>query len=156
MIKRQDLFSSKHCKMKQLDPISTIMTESVITVNLANTLEEAAKIFKKNHIRHIPVISGNKLIGMLSLTDMKRLSFFEAYTTANDDEEEDAAPIYEMLSIEQVMANNVETIHPDQPIKEVAQIFATNEFHALPVLANGELKGIVTTTDMIKFLLKNC
>ncbi|MFY0673702.1 MAG: CBS domain-containing protein [Bacteroidia bacterium] len=143
--------------MKQLDPISTIMTESVITVNLSNTLEEAAKLFKKNHIRHIPVTSGNKLVGMLSLTDMKRLSFFEAYVTADEEgEEEMAAPIYEMLSIEQVMANNVETINPYQSIKEVAQIFATHEFHALPVISNGELMGIVTTTDMIKFLLRNC
>ena len=142
--------------MRKSAPISTIMTESVVTVNTANTLGQAAKLFKKNHIRHIPVINNGKMIGMLSLTDIKRLIFFEAYAnTANEDDEDDA-PVYEMLSIEQVMANNIESVAPSKSIKEVAEIFATNEFHALPVVENDELLGIVTTTDMINFLLKNC
>ncbi|MGB0432197.1 MAG: HPP family protein [Bacteroidia bacterium] len=142
--------------MSQILPISTIMTDTVVTVNLQNSLEDAAKLFKKHHIRHIPVTENNELKGMLSLTDMKRLSFFEAYTNGNDDDDETSAPIFDMLSIEQVMAENIETVNPDTPIKDVAQIFTTHEFHALPVVDSVGLRGIVTTTDLIKYLLKNC
>ena len=140
--------------MTQSEPISRIMTESVITVSIHNSLEEAAKLFKKHRIRHIPVTAGIELKGMLSLTDMKRLSFFEVY--AEVDEDDSAVPVFDMLSIEQVMAQNVETVSPQTPIKDVAQIFATHEFHALPVVDNGNLVGIVTTTDLIKFLLAKC
>jgi CBS domain-containing protein len=140
--------------MKQREPITKIMTESVITVGLNNSLTDAAQIFKKNHIRHIPVVSESKLVGMLSLTDMKRLSFFDVYTNAGmDEDDETSTNLYEMLTIEQVMANNPNTVSKSTTIKEVAEIFSTHEFHALPVVQEGELIGIVTTTDLIKFLL---
>jgi signal-transduction protein with cAMP-binding, CBS, and nucleotidyltransferase domain len=52
--------------MKQKVPVSTIMTKNVIKLNLTDDLTKAEMLFKKNHIRHIPVVKGNKIIGMLS------------------------------------------------------------------------------------------
>ena len=56
-----------------------------------------------------------------------------------------------MLSIPQVMTSHPQTVPSDMPIREVADIFLKAEFHALPVVDSGEIKGIVTTTDVIRY-----
>lgn len=58
-----------------------------------------------------------------------------------------------MFSVEQVMARNLVKVAPDTSIKEVAEILSKKEFHALPVVEDELLVGIVTTTDLIKYLI---
>ena len=62
--------------------------------------------------------------------------------------------MYNMFSIEQVMVKNVTTVTANTTIKEVAKILAKEEFHALPVVENDYLVGIVTTTDLINYMLR--
>ena len=136
--------------MKQKVPVSTIMTKEVVKLNVTDTLTKAESLFKKHHIRHIPVVNSNKIIGMLSYTDLLRISFADAI---EDDEEEVDATVYNMFSVEQVMAKNLTCVSPDTTIREAAEILASREFHALPVVEGSLLVGIVTTTDLIKYLI---
>ncbi|WP_139001805.1 CBS domain-containing protein [Hyunsoonleella aestuarii] len=131
-------------------PISMIMTESVITLNKEDNLETAEKLFQKHHIRHIPIVSGNVVVGMLSYTDLLRLNFAQLNDEVNNDAD---VFIHDMFTIEQVMLQKIISVSSSNSIKEVAEIFATKEFHALPVVDNNKLVGIVTTTDIIKYLL---
>ncbi len=137
--------------MKQRSPITSIMTKNVITLNYTDDLVTAEKLFKEFHIRHIPVVNGKEIIGMLSYTDLLRISFADA---VYDDEKKVDTVVYNMFTIEQVMAKNLVTVNTSATIKEVAEILSKNEFHALPVLKNDRLVGIVTTTDLILYLLK--
>lgn len=132
-------------------PVTTIMTENVITLKKSDSLETAEKLFKKHHIRHIPVVRGDVIIGMLSYTDLLRISF--ADSVYDDDDHVDSI-VYNMFSIEQVMAKKIVSVSPSSSIKEVAEILAKSEFHALPVVDTNILVGIVTTTDLINYLLK--
>ena len=132
-------------------PISTIMTKDIITLNSTDKLDTAERLFKENKIRHIPVVEGEKIIGMLSLTDLLRISFADG---AYDDESDVETTVYNMFTISQVMAKNLKSVSSTATIKEVAEILAENEFHALPVVENDNLVGIVTTTDLIKYLLE--
>ena len=127
------------------------MSTKIITLKKIDDLEKAEYLFKKNKIRHIPVVSKGAIIGMLSYTDLLRISFADAI---DDDEMEVESLVYNMFTIEQVMAKNVVTVSSDTSIKEVAKILANKEFHALPVVDDDRLVGIVTTTDLINFLLK--
>ena len=136
--------------MKKREPICKIMSAHVVSVNLSHSLDHAELLFKKHNIRHIPVVSGDKLIGMLSLTDLQRLSFVDSY---GEDEVDVDTAVYNMLSVDQVMVSNPVAVQSDLSIKEVAEILASREFHALPVLEGTKLVGIVTTTDLIKYLL---
>lgn len=136
--------------MKKREPIKNIMSTQVVTLNLTHSLEDAEKIFKKHNIRHIPVVSGDSLIGMLSLTDLLRISFVDNY---GDEEGTVDSAVYNMLSIEQVMVAKPVAVKADQSIREVAEILSKKEFHALPVIEGDKLVGIVTTTDLIKYLL---
>ncbi len=137
--------------MKKRTPVSTIMTEKVLTLNTNDNLATAESIFKKNKIRHIPVVENDAIKGMLSYTDLLRISFADA---VDEDEDTIETTVYDMFSIEQVMVSNVISVKPDNTIKEVAEILAKKEFHALPVVENDKLVGIVTTTDLIKYLLE--
>ena len=124
------------------------MTSDVITLNHTDNLETAEQLFKEKNIRHIPVVSGKSIIGMLSLTDLHRVSFAEG----NSEESIDTS-VYKMFSLEQVMTKNIVSVSSDTTIKDAAEILSQKEFHALPIVDNGELTGIATTTDMINYLL---
>lgn len=136
--------------MKQRVPISTIMTTNLIKINLTDDLTKAEMLFKKHKVRHIPVVSGLKIIGMLSYTDLLRISFVDA---VDDDSDVVDVTVYNMFTIEQVMAKKLVTVTPETSIKEVAEILSTREFHALPVCEGDLLVGIVTTTDLIQYLI---
>ena len=137
--------------MKQQVPVSTIMTTSIIKLNITDTLTKAETFFKKNHIRHIPVVNSNKIVGMLSYTDLLRISFADA---VDENDTIIDSTVYNMFSVEQVMSKNLISVSPETTIKEAAEILATREFHALPVCKGDLLVGIVTTTDLIKYLLE--
>jgi len=132
-------------------PVSAIMTKDLVTISHSDDLTTAELLFKKNNIRHIPVVNGNQIIGMLSYTDLLRIS----YADAVDEYETDVdTMVYNMFTIEQVMAKKLVKVHPQSTIKEVAEILSEKGFHALPVVDKEELVGIVTTTDLINYLLE--
>ena len=133
--------------MKKNVPVKKIMTTQVVKLNLNDELSKAEMLFKKHRIRHIPVVAGNQIIGMLSLTDLLRISFVDS---AFEDDETIDTVVYDMFTLSQVMTKNVESISEDTTIKEAAEILANREFHALPVTKNNELVGMLTTTDLIK------
>ncbi|MUU77887.1 CBS domain-containing protein [Winogradskyella endarachnes] len=137
--------------MKNDASISTIMTKDIITLSKEDDLEKAELLFKRHKIRHIPVVKEDAVIGMLSYTDLLRISFADA---VDETETEVDSLVYNMFSIHQVMVKNVVTVSSDCTIKEVAKILAKKEFHALPVVDNGSIVGIVTTTDLINYLIK--
>jgi CBS domain-containing protein len=132
--------------MKKREPVSHIMTKDLYTVSLNDSLKDAYELMKLKKIRHIPVVSGDKLIGILSITDILRLSFGL--------EEDLDASVFSMFTIEQVMKHNPKSVSPNDEIRDVAEILTKEEFHALPVTENEKLVGIVTTTDIIKYLLQ--
>ena len=136
--------------MKKRTPVSTIMSTDIISLNLSDDLVTAEHLFKKHHIRHIPVVNGDAIVGILSYTDLLRISFSDAV-----DESENSVDtvVYNMFTLEQVMVKNVVSVSSTTPIKDVAQILANNEFHALPVVDNWKLVGIVTSTDLINYLI---
>lgn len=123
------------------------MTADVVTVNKTNTLKDVDKILEQKHIRHIPVVSGDEVIGMISRTDLQKISFVNSF-----DGDGLTTAMYDALSIEQVMTKDLTTVNAADTIHDVTVTLSENEFHALPVLESGKLAGIVTTTDLLKYL----
>ncbi len=137
--------------MKRREPISAIMTHNVQTVNLNDELSDVVDTLKKHKIRHIPVVDGKEVAGIISRTDINRLTFGSLFENQEGADE----AVLTMLSVSQVMTAKPRLVKIDATVKDVAEIFAQEEFHALPVVDdNGSLVGIVTTTDIIKYLLE--
>lgn len=139
--------------MKKREPVSTIMTKNVVAVQLDDTLINANKLIIKHHIRHLPVVHGEQLVGMISKTDLNRLTFSGLFAGEGDVDE----AVFDMLNISQVMSHKPRAVKDSDTIKHVAEILSKEEFHALPVVDaedESKLVGIVTTTDVIKYLLQ--
>ncbi|HLU17636.1 MAG TPA: CBS domain-containing protein [Edaphocola sp.] len=136
--------------MKQRVPVSEIMSTNLVTANLTDSLRHVNSLMKTHNVRHIPVVSGSKLVGIVSKTDIMRLSFGDLFDGQSDADE----TVYDLLKLEQVMVSNPVAVQADELIKDVAEQFTKVEFHALPVLKGTEIVGIVSTTDLIKYLLE--
>ena len=137
--------------MKRREPVSHIMTANVLTVNVSDDLHDVIELLNKHKIRHIPVVDGDSVQGMISRTDINRLTFSSLF----DGQEGADEAVLSMLSIKQVMTAKPRVVSTEQTVREVAEIFSQEEFHALPVVdASSKLVGIVTTTDLIKYMLE--
>lgn len=140
--------------MKQNVPVAEIMTKELITLTLSNSLYDAEKLFKKHKIRHIPIVEEDKLIGVLSYSDLLKISYADVLDD-EDDFMDVSSVVYDMYSIRQVMAKVVVSALPTATVKEVTEILAKQSFHSIPIVdQDNMLRGIVTTTDLLKYFLK--
>jgi len=130
--------------------LKDVMTTELITIEETGSLEDARQIFEKNQIRHILVVEGQKLIGILSNHDLLRISFGDTY---GDDQANVDDAIVNMLTVKDVMRHNPIFISPDSPIEDAIFILLNRRFHSLPVVKDEKLVGIVTTTDFLKLLV---
>jgi CBS domain-containing membrane protein len=136
--------------MKKRTPITHIMTPDPYTLGVHEDLETAERRFRELGVRHLPVVRGEKLVGILSLTDLQRISFVDNFDTEGDAD----TAIYNMLRLDQVMVSKPYTLPVTATIRDAAEVLTEQEFHALPVVdENRKVVGIVTTTDLIRYLL---
>src|SRR5690606_3797383 len=106
--------------MKRREPVSSVMTKNVHTVNLTDELSDVVNSLKKHKIRHIPVVDGREVVGIISRTDINRLTFGSLFE--NQDGADEA--VLTMLSVSQVMTSKPRLVNADATIREVAEIFA--------------------------------
>ncbi|MFK7810531.1 MAG: HPP family protein [Saprospiraceae bacterium] len=136
--------------MNVLDPISTIMTKDVLTVSPEDKLQEAQKIFDQHKIHHLPVTDKEgHVLGMLSVTD---LHYFLRGKSINS---------YEIIlndirlknyKVEEIMTKGLAKISSTDRILTALKIFKENLFHAMPIVDDEKLVGIITTHDIISNL----
>ncbi len=119
------------------EPLSSIMTRQVITAGPDDKLSVARDIFRKNRVHHLPIVHGTKLLGILTTYDIFKL------IDSKDD--------YDKILIKDVMTKHVATLEPEDKVGSAAELFLENLFHAVPIVKDGELKGIVTSFDVIKY-----
>ncbi len=134
--------------MKTHVPITHIMTSQVLSVTKETPLHEVERLMKKKHIRHMPVIQGKNIIGIVSLTDLERLSFAASFGEESD---EDEVTVMSLLSLDQVMIRKPFSLQKNATVGDATQVLIRMDFHALPILDGEELIGIVTTTDLLKY-----
>ena len=98
------------------------------------------------------MVSGAKIIGILSMTDLAQISFVDSYDPTDFTIH---TSVYSMFTLEHIMVRDPKCISESATIKAAAKIFLNVEFHALPVENDkNKLLGTITTTDLIKYLLE--
>ncbi|MEP2025550.1 MAG: CBS domain-containing protein [Reichenbachiella sp.] len=126
--------------------VSDIMITDLITVTLGDNLKEVANVFDNIKIRHVPVVSGDTLLGMVSKSDV---AMMKQFCQVLDSGGRALFEELEVVSVKALMKKPV-TIVPKATVEAAADIFLKNHFHALPVVDGTRLIGIVTSTDLIK------
>jgi len=130
--------------------VREIMTKKVLSVDVSERIMDVQHLLITKHIRHAPVMQDGLLVGILSLTDLQRMNFTSTY---GDEESAADDAISNLFTAGMVMHKDPITVSPDSNVAETAKIFVEKEFHALPVVENDHLIGIVTTTDILKMLV---
>lgn len=122
------------------EPISSIMTTKLFTVGPNDSVHVAREILTKHRIHHIPVVDGKKLVGLLTTYDLFKLSY-------HPDE-------LMKIKVKDVMTKKLATLEPSDKVGSAAEIFLEHLFHAVPIVKDGELVGIITSFDVMKYEFK--
>jgi CBS domain-containing protein len=138
--------------MKRNEPVSKIMSTNLVTVRHGDPVSKVRELIREHAIHHIPVVSGQKLVGMISNSDVLRVSFGSVFNT---DERAVDATLDHTMTIEQLMQKDPISVRENAPIREAAAVLVKGDFHSLPVVSEGnKLVGLVTSTDLIRYLLE--
>jgi len=135
--------------MRPDEPVSRIMTEAVVAIEIDRPVSEVLDCFFQYPIHHLPVVSSGRLVGMLSSADVIKLQFFAPTGTADR-----ADYLNERLSIEQLMRAPAVALNASTGLAEASERLIDAGVHAAPVVDEVDrVVGIVTTTDIIRSLL---
>lgn len=138
--------------MKRNEPVTKIMSTNLVTIHHGEPVSKVRQLIREHGVHHVPVVSGQMLVGIVSNTDVLRVSFGDAFHT---DERTVDATLDHTMTLEQIMEKNPVSVRENAPIREAAQILSQGNFHSLPVVAEGnKLVGMVTSTDLIRYLLE--
>lgn len=135
--------------MKSERTIREIMTTDLVTVRPDTVAKEIYDLFKKYEFHHLPVVeNGEVLVGIISKEDFFRVSYLLSNQTTGKTWSEKH---YQSLEAKDFMTTYPMTLDPEDTIGLAADIFLSNKFHALPVVEDHRLAGIVTTHDLLQF-----
>ena len=124
------------------------MTDVVLSVRPDDTVEKVYDLMNERGIRHLPVIDEDgDLVGLVSHRDLLRHSAIERAEVPTFLVRE----ILRRTRVEEVMTSEVETVEPDLPLSEAAQVMFENKFGCLPVQEDSKLVGILTESDFVRY-----
>ena len=126
--------------MMELD---TIMTTEVITIGVDDNLDSARKIMQDQRIRHLPVVdTENSIVGLITITNV--LAATDSFLR-----DDDSKLHPEEIPVSDVMVSDVITVDEHAGIRQAAIFLEKHRIGCLPVVTDGELRGIVTDTDFV-------
>lgn len=132
--------------------VEDIMSRQVITIGEEDTLDVIREQMETHGVRHIPVVDGRKLVGLVSQRDLLRFSTSELrpsrVSQVLEQRTNDTFAVH-------LMTRKIVTVRPETPLVEAAALLVKHKFGCLPVTAtDGSLLGIVTSHDFVKKLIE--
>jgi acetoin utilization protein AcuB len=121
------------------------MTPDVFSASPDTTLAEALSITRSKRIRHLPVLDGDRLVGVVTDRDL-RLAMPPIWAGEHEEMQE----ALNTLRVRDVMIADIVTVAPETPIEHAARLLYTHRIGCLPVLDGEKLVGILTETDLLR------
>lgn len=130
--------------------LSEIMNRTLITVDTHASLRQAQRIFDRRNIRHLFVMDGKRLIGIVTDRDLRKAApSSKSPLTASEREE-----FMDELKVVEVMLRKLITASPSTTVREAAKVMIREKIGCLPVVDGKTLVGIVTETDLLEILVR--
>ena len=130
--------------------VKDVMKTQLVTLNADSKLGFANDIMYLGRIRHLPVVKGENVVGILTQRDLYRSSLTSILTNWKENKE-----FLDSIKVSEVMTKNVVTVAPDATIEEAAQIMIDKKVGALPVVRDkNTLVGLITETDVLQFFVE--
>src|ERR1700675_335567 len=116
--------------------ISTLMTYGAETVSSHDSLQTAATLMERGGFRRVPVVDGDSLVGIVTDRDIRRhVGYLDS------------------TKITAAMTSDPKTVTPRMSVEDAARLMISHKIGGLPVVEDGKLVGILTTTDVLKAFL---
>ena len=129
-------------------PVRAIMQEKIVTISAHESLSTVEDIMRLGRVRHMPVVNGGELVGVVSERDLLRNSLSSLSSHRQDERK---AFLY-AVEIGRVMSQPAVVIDPDASIKQAARTMADAKIGCLPVVLDDALIGLVTETDVLRWV----
>lgn len=128
------------------------MTSPALTISPSASISNAHQIMKEHGIRRLPVVEDERLVGIITIGDVREASPSDATTLSIWE----LNYLWAQLTVEKVMSHNVVTIEADKPIIDAAELMLDMKISGLPVVDNaGKLMGMLTESDVFRMLVKS-
>ena len=127
--------------MKAIPPLQKYMTTTPHSIGKDQTLERAHQVMRDHRIRHLPVLEGGKLVGIVTERDLHLVE-----TLRDVDPRE--------VLVEEAMSTHVYAVAPDTALDVVAESLAEHKYGSAVVIQNGKVVGIFTTNDACRALVE--
>lgn len=135
--------------MRKNETIKHIMSTQIQAVQQGQNLSDIYQIMSTSGVHHVPVLNTNELVGIVSFTDMMQLNF----NLQGLDQQNLGSVIDNQFKTTDIMSRELTTLNEDQSIRDAVNLLADGSFHSLPVTDNNNhLVGMVTSTDLIRYL----
>ncbi|MBZ0301018.1 MAG: CBS domain-containing protein [Anaerolineae bacterium] len=132
--------------------VSEWMSSPVQTIAPETPISKAHQLMKEFGIRRLPVIDKGRLVGIVTIGDVREASPSDATTLSIWE----LNYLWAQLTVEKVMSRKVLTVKPESSIIDAAQVMLEHKVSGLPVLdATGKLVGILTESDIFRMLVKS-
>lgn len=126
------------------------MSRNVFTITPEDSMQDAVYLMREHKVRTLPVVKNDKVVGIVSETDIKRASASDA--TGLDVHE--ILYLISKIKIKDIMSKNPITVHEDLTVEETAEILMKERISGVPVLDNeGKILGIITRDDLFNVLI---
>jgi len=128
--------------------VRDIMSEQVVTISADDSLSTVEDIMTLGRVRHMPVVRGGHLVGVVSERDLLRASLSSLVEFGS----EERRAFLQVVEIKRVMSSPPVVIQPDATVEEAARVMAERKIGCLPaVTKDGKLVGMLTETDVLEY-----
>jgi CBS domain-containing membrane protein len=128
--------------------VTEIMMGSPVTLKPEDTLDLANDVISLGRIRHIPVVDAGRLVGLLSERDLLGAAASQIFGL----KQKTKSALLKSVLIKDVMKKHVVTVSPETSIKDAAHLLADKKIGCVPVVSDGAIVGLVTTTDILRYV----
>lgn len=130
-------------------PIDERMHANVRAVSRNAPLYQATRIIRENNIRHLPVLDGDTIVGIVSDRDLRRACGADAM--ADELARASDCPFVGASRVDDIMSGPVATLTECATLRDAARLMTTRRIGSVPVVRGGQLVGIVTDTDCLRY-----
>jgi CBS domain-containing protein len=127
--------------------VREIMPEKMVTISADDTLATVEDIMTLGRVRHMPVVRGGKLVGVVSERDLLRVSL----SNLNELGSQQRRAFLQVVEISRVMSEPPIVIDPESSVEEAARVLVEHKIGCLPVVEGEKLLGLVTKTDVLAY-----
>lgn len=129
--------------------VRDVMTTEVLTLREEDNLEALEEEMRHFDVHHLPVVDGDKLVGLITHRDILRYAVSELARSSVVRASNESA--LRATFVGSVMKRDIQSVAPDATLREAAQLLVKGHYGCLPVVdADNRLVGIITNHDIVE------